>query len=618
MTANLSRSQFMQARFGYQKNTQKYGAGPLTAPDSLGTISNKYYSGLVGHSAQLSGGALNEFVFQYTKFDNAITADSKNPYLAFPSGATRGQNINTPQSTNQVKYQFKDDVSFLSALAGSTHNFKAGVLFVHEPTLGGTFTTGVDAPQFSLLQDRVGSPVTDITQYGGNFIFSTPVNQSSVYFQDDWLPHERVTLNLGLRYDYWSGFDLDQRSNPIWKVLSAQTKYAESYLQDFQGGKGGVLENDKNNLGPRLGVTWDVAGNSRTILRGGWGIFYDFPYTNATLLFPTAAVQSDYGVAYNVNNPNGIRNADGTFFQIGQPLPRNQLSGVAVNPPNEVASPTIRAPYGRQASAGVAHELTPWLAVGVDVSTVAYRDIPFRFRANPLTGVGQPRRFPDFGNFRLWYGKGFADYKGANFNIRAKLTTRLTLQGFYTLSKITGNVLAGADEFRLSNLDYQPDLAIGRDVSVNPLNPLCDACIGPLNTDARHRATVAGTYTFAHDVVLAGTLRARSATPYNIHAGVDLNGDGFRIDLPPGVANVNSGRGSAFSQLDLRAAKLFRFSDATSIEALIEVFNLFNATNPAGYNGNRSSTTFGQPSTFAGNPLQGEQRLAQVGLRFHF
>jgi len=439
-----------------------------------------------------------------------------------------------------------------------------------------------------------------------------------VYFQDDWLPHARVTVNLGLRYDYWSGFDLDQRSNPIWQVLSTQTKYNESYLQDFQGGKGGVLENDKNNFGPRVGATWDAAGNGRTIVRGGWGIFYDFPYTNATILFPTIAAQSTYGVAYNVHNGAGIRNANGTLFQVGQPLPPNQLSGVSVSPPNEVASPTQRAPYARQASGGVSHELRPWLAVGVDVSTVAYRDVPFRFRANPNTGFGQPRRFPDFGNFRLWYGKGFADYKGANFNVRARLTTRATLQGFYTLSKITGNVLAGADEFRLSNLDYQPDLAVGRDVSVNPLDPLCAACTGPLNTDARHRVTVAGTYTFSHDVVVAGTLRARSATPYNIYAGVDLNGDGFVIDLPSGVANINSGRGSAFSQIDLRGSKLFRFGGARSIEALIEVFNLFNATNPAGYNGNQRSATFGQPSTFAGNPLQGEQRLAQLGLRFHF
>jgi hypothetical protein len=561
---------------------------------------------------------LNDFSFQYTKFDNVITADSTNPYVAFPSGAHRGQNLNTPQSTNQVKYQFRDDVNFASAVSGSTHAFKAGVLVVHEPILGGEFSTGVDAPQFTLLQDRIGSPVTDIIQYGGNFVDSTPVNQFSVYVQDDWRPQTRVTVNLGLRYDIWTGFDLDQRSNPIWKVLSTQTQYNEAYLQDFQGGKGGVLENDKNNVGPRIGVALDVTGDGRTILRGGWGIFYDFPYTNATILFPAAAVQSNYGVAYNVNDPAGIRNTNGTLFQVGQPLPPNQLSGVSVTPPNEIASPTLRAPYARQMSVGVSHELTPWLAVGADFSRVAYRDIPFRFRGNPLTGPGRPRRFPDFGNFRIWYGDGLADYKGANFTVRAKVTTRFTLQGFYTLSEITGNVLSGADEFRLSNLDYQPDLAIGRDVSVNPLNPLCDACIGPLNTDARHRVTVAGTYTFPREVVVAGMLRARSATPYNIHAGVDLNGDGFRIDLPPDIAQVNSGRGSAFSQLDLRLSKVFRFTGTVGIEALIEAFNIFNATNPAGYNGNRASSTFGQPSTFAGDPLQGEQRLAQLGIRFHF
>jgi len=54
------------------------------------------------------------------------------------------------------------------------------------------------------------------------------------------------------------------------------------------------------------------------------------------------------------------------------------------------------------------------------------------------TGFRQPRRFPQFGNFRLWYGNGLGEYDGANFDIRARLTTRLTLQGFYTLSKITG------------------------------------------------------------------------------------------------------------------------------------------------------------------------------------
>ena len=55
-----------------------------------------------------------------------------------------------------------------------------------------------------------------------------------------------------------------------------------------------------------------------------------------------------------------------------------------------------------------------------------------------------------------------------------------------------------------------------------------------------------------------------------------------------------------------------------SCYAITRIGAIFNAINPAGYNGNRRSTAFGQPSSFAGDPLQGEQRLAQVGLRFHF
>jgi hypothetical protein len=119
-------------------------------------------------------------------------------------------------------------------------------------------------------------------------------------------------------------------------------------------------------------------------------------------------------------------------------------------------------------------------------------------------------------------------------------------------------------------------------------------------------------------VLVAGTFRARSATPYTIHAGQDLNGDGFVIDLPADVPHVGDGRGSGFSQLDVRLSKMFNFTDATGVEAIFEVFNLFNATNPAGFNGNRASTAFGQPSTYAGDPLQGEQRLAQLGIRFRF
>lgn len=618
VTANISASQFLQVRYGYQKNSDKYGASPAATPDSLGTVNNKYSTVLAGHTAQIGSTAVNEILFQYSKFDNSITPDSANPTIYYPSGVHSGQNINTPQATHQVKYQFKDDFSFGADIAGQRHDFKFGVQYIHEPTLGGDFSTGVDAPLFSLLDDRIGSPVTDITQFGGFFVDDTPVDQYSAYIQDDWRPTDRLTVNLGLRYDFWDGFDLDQTSNPIWQTLSTQTTFNEDYLRDFQGGKGGKLENDDNNFGPRIGFSWDVTGKSKAFLRGGWGIYYDFPYTNATILFPAAAVQSNYGVIYNNNNSAGIRNADGSFFQPGQPLPPNQLTNPDVFPPNEVASPTLATPYSRQASIGFSTELADWLGISLDLVSIDYRDIPFRFRANPNTGVGEPRRFTDFGNFRIWYGKGRADYDGVNLGVRARVAQILVFQGFYTYSEADGNVLAGADEFRLTDVGFQPDLRIGRDVSVNPLDPLCNACFGPLNTDARHRITLGGTWLAPLGITVAGMFRYRSATPYTVIAGDDLNGDGFRIDLPPDVSHVNSERGDSFSQLDLRLSKEFKFTDSVGIEVIGEVFNVFNAENPAGFVGNRGADDFGQPTFFAGDPAQGEQRLAQLGLRLRF
>src|SRR5262249_24850739 len=163
-------------------------------------------------------------IVQYSKFDNTISSDSINLAIAYPSGVHSGQNINTPQSTHQVKYQFKDDFSYGRYMAGQRHDFKVGLNVIHEPTLGGDFSTGVDAPQFTLKSDTVGSPVIDITRNGGFLQNSTPVNQYSAYVQDDWRVNPRLTINVGLRYDLWLGYDLNQTSNPIWQTLSTQTK----------------------------------------------------------------------------------------------------------------------------------------------------------------------------------------------------------------------------------------------------------------------------------------------------------------------------------------------------------------------------------------------------------
>lgn len=610
-TYDISAKQYLQVRYGYQKNSDKYGATSLAAPDALGTVNNEYSSILAGHTLQISGDTLNEFVFQYTKFDNLISADSDGPTIYFSSGFHTGQNINTPQATAQTKYQYRDDLSFTRNLWGRTHQFKTGVNYIHEPELGGDFSVGKQG-QWTLADDNIS--VIDFTIFGGNSTNSTPVDQYSVYFQDDFFFNDRLTLNLGLRYDYWDGFDLDQRSNPLWQMLSTQTKYNEYYLNDFKGGRGGQLENDDDNIAPRLGFTYDLKGDGRQLLRGGWGIYYDFPYTNATILFPSSAVQSDYGVRLRLQDPDGIR-INGVPLLPGQLPPLPPANAVAV--PNEVASPTMQTPYSAQASLGYSWQATNWLGLNIEAVRINYRHIPYRFRANPIDPATGRSRFAtfnglDIGNFRLWYGDGQANYEGIHLSARARLSDRFELQGFYTWSEATGNVLAGADEFRLTDAGHQGDVGGGRrDVSVNPLDPQCDRCFGPLNTDARHRVTLSGLWRAPWDINVSGMFRYRSALPYTAFLDQDLNGDGFFYDLP-GQRAVNSERGDSFSQLDLRLSKEFSFADVVSIEVIGEVFNLFNEENPAVFD------RTGTPNAFAGDPLQGEQRLAQLGLRVRF
>ena len=617
-SADINSRQFLQVRYGMQRNADKYGASPTVLPSALGTITNKYHSLLGGHTWQISSDKLNEFLFQDTHFKNLISADSNDPTILYPNGTAVGQSINAPQSTTQLKRQFKDDFAWSTNFGSMRHDFKVGANYIDEPILGGDFSTGLTG-QYTLTQDKQGSPVADITIFGGFFGNKTPVKQYNYYGQDDISVNKNLTLNVGIRYDLWKGFDLDQHTNPIWKTLSTQTKYNEYYLKPFQGGGGGKLKNDTNNWGPRVGFTYDLKGDSKNILRGGYGRYYDFPYTNATILFPAAAVQSNYGVIYNVQDPNGIKNANGTLFQIGQPLPPNQLQNPDLQPPNEVANPNLATPYSDQFSLGYSWQVNPWLGLNVDGSHISYKDIPYRFRANPVDPTTGKRRFPAFGNFRLWMGDGFAKYNGVNIGGHARLGDRFELQGFYTLSHATGNILAGADEFRITAVEHQPDLRGARDQSVNPYNPTCSGpCVGPLDTDARHRVTLSGLYRAPLGINVSGILRYHSATPYTDWAGKDLNGDGFRMDLPPGVSHVNALRGASFSQLDARVAKAFKFFGNYGVEVIGEVFNLFDSKNAAGFIGNRSSSAYKQPSFHAGDPGQGEQRLAQLGVRVTF
>ncbi|HUQ98322.1 MAG TPA: TonB-dependent receptor, partial [Gemmatimonadaceae bacterium] len=632
-TLNFTAAQFLQVRYGFQKNSDIYGANSQLIPNALAFTTNQYKSVLAGHSWQLGSSSLNDFVYQWTRFANGIIPASDEPLIIFPSGVRSGQNTNTPQSTKQEKSQFKDDFSWTTTLGGSRHDFKTGLNFIHEPILGGDFTTGTTG-QFTHVTDSPTSPFSDIQFNGGFSGNKTPMDQYSIYGQDDWSLTNRITLNLGLRYDVWTGFDLDQSNNPLWNILKNQRTYSEQIYKEFWVSDD-KLKNDKNNYAPRLGLSWDLMGNGTRMLRAGVGRFYDFPYTNATVLFPAGEVQSIFGTTYQNTNPTGIRNPDGTFWQVGQPLPPNQAPPLSRPSPINVASPTVtNVPYSDQLSAGYSWELSPSFGVNLEAVGAWYKDIPFRSRANPsLDASGNPlrnaagapvRRFAALGagnNFRIWMGGGKANYQGINLGLHGRMANRLELQGFYTLSRTKGNILCGADEFRLTCQDQPSYRGLASDVSLNPVNPWCDKCFGPLNTDARHKVTLSAVYQAPYGINVSGIGRFRSGLPYTRISGTDINGDIFRQDLVAGATHVNDQRGDSNSQLDLRLSRDFRFGGGFGVELIGEMFNIFNSSNPQKYQFVRLSdgTYQASPTAYAGTePTVAEQRLAQLGVRVHF
>ncbi|MBZ5589789.1 MAG: TonB-dependent receptor [Acidobacteriia bacterium] len=615
VTWDVDAQNYLQVRYGYQKNDAKYGQGSLYAPSNLGTSANKTSSILAGWTAQISSDKLNEFIFQYSKFNNLISADSNDPLLYYPSGFSIGQNIYLPQATNQVKYQYKDDFSFSKTIGRSTHDFKTGLMFVNEPTLNGNLTSGLSG-QYSMIPGPEDGPawvVGDVTKYGGFNGQSTPTKQYSAYFQDDWKVSPNLTVNLGLRYDYYDALTLNQSTSALWQMLSTQTTYSYKEYQPFKTSNP-TLKNDKNDWSPRLGFSWDMNGDGKNIVRGGLGRFYAFPYINSTILWAAGVVQSHYGIIYEVADANGIKNPDGSYFQPGQPLPDCTLyegatCGLGASQPFDVASPNLKPPHTDQVSLGYSWQVSPAVGLTFDAVKVKYYDLPYRVKANPYINA-TTRLFASLGvpgTFRIWTGDGFADYAGLNIGIHVR-GEKFELQGFYTLSRATGSVLSGADEFRIKRSDYQPDAGgANKDQPFNPYNPTCSYCVGPLDTDARNRITLAGSYRFPYGFAVSGMFRYHDGTPYTIYGQGSLN-----TSLAPGVGHANSGNADAFSQLDLRVAKSFNFTKDLGLELYAEMFNVLNKKNPALY------TSDGVPHGYAGDPGQGEQRLLQLGARFSF
>ena len=627
-------------RYGRDTNSQPTGAGLRATPSSWATSENAYDSLNANHNWVVGGSSLNEIVVQYSTFVNDIPATGTGPNLRFPNGVSAGASAAAPQATEQTKWQFRDDYSWtLSGGGGLGHGLKAGVNWIHEPRLfirADQGRTGL----YTLGANTLDAPVVSVLVIGGTTSVNIPLDSYSLYVQDDWRVTSRLSLNLGVRWDYVDGIPIDQDSSLNFQALQAAGRtgrFAGTVLEDF----GAEPRQDRDNIQPRLGFVWDRTGSGRDIVRGGWGIYTDFGYTNSNVLVAALDSAGGGGPVFIAQAPAGLRKPDGTLFRISDPLSTIAAQNL-VNPnapllSGEVVSPMLEQPYTSQTSLGWGYQLDPSTSFTIDYVRVDGRDLNLRLRPNMLVNgqrflAGIPIQ-PAGNTFRTTVSKGASRYDGLITALRRRMSGGLDLMASYTLSTSTSDVGSAYDELSQN---------IVQDIR-DPFGAVQDA--PSTRTDARHRVTISAIVEAPWGLQVAPIVFYRSALPLHTFDGIDLNADSIVNDKTArayrftglndtGAATfeemgscdtVNCSRRAPFSQLNLRVSRGFALWGEARVEAIAEVFNVFNAKNPSiPLTSQRVSpagaplASFMQPNAFAGDLQQPEQRVGQVGFRITF
>ncbi len=258
-----------------------------------------------------------------------------------------------------------------------------------------------------------------------------------------------------------------------------------------------------------------------------------------------------------------------------------------------------------------------------------------RINTRPVNQPTAPRRLafldlqPNAAGTRPAISAGESEYSAAILSLRRRLSRGLDFTINYTLADAKSSIGTAGDELNSNNLQ---DAALLYDD---------DRVYGPTSrTDARHTGTVAAVWQAPLGINVSPIFLFRSRLPVSITEGLDTNNNGERNDLPvkayqyEGVGKApkeigdcktwNCGRGAWRTQANLRVSKTFNLYKNSRIEAIGELFNIFNATNPSSFTTTRLLGTgapnpdFMQPQEYSGDFQNPEQRVGQIGFRFTF
>ncbi len=555
-------------------------------------------TGATSHSNYLNVVLGNQFTFSPTWLGNFTLAASglrlnaeRNTNLgfalAFPFSAT-SQTISGfetfgdnqfvtpitafPIARDQEKYQFRYAVTHST----SRHTPSFGIDFIHEPVLSGALPGNAEnltvfaqdpadylanPAQFAVdltctpTATLAVTPGTDCSSTpAGNGAFSQNVQRLGLYAMDSWRVTPHLTLNYGLRYDTTFGlFTASGRSqldNPALITLEA--------LQVPLFQHAAAPHDYRRAIAPRLGVAFAPGASRSTVIRAGFGLFYN------------DLAQNGWVTAFQaVNAP---------------PLPCVSLTdagcipGSASGGAGALIDPAYKTPYALHATAGVEHAFNSHWTLAADWThengVHGYRR--YQYQAGytlfsplfPTDAATQQQYVPDISVFR---SDNRSRYDGLSVRLQANVS-RFNLVLNYTLSSAEtwGCVLGEL-------FDYVNGVC-------NPLNAFGKGDYGPSGEDVTHRVVLAGTVRLPAGFEFSILSQAESARPFTLTTPVDVNGFGDPTDDRAVVNGVQTGmdqlRGTPYIQTDVRISRPFRFHERWQVLPFIEMFNLFNRNNP--------------------------------------
>src|SRR5215468_6814869 len=500
-------------------------------------------------------------------------------------------------------------------------------------------------------------------------------NEYQGYLQDDVKVSKRLTVNLGLRYEYssplsekfnrWATLDIQNRRvivaseggktypQSLWVPGIAQQLAPLPIVTSQDAGLDRSLVNkDTNNIAPRVGLAYDLFGKQRTVIRAGYGIYYNvISYNAVTLMSQNPPFFKRIG-AINPTVNQTTRLPNGTVAPI-ESLLGNPLLGLPGFQPYDIDFTT---PYIQQYNFGVQQLLTRDLLVeaqylgskGTHLYTNVFYNLPNPSATTPISARAP---FPNLSNFALQAGAASSNYNALVLRAEKRLSFGLMVNGSYTYSKSIDNDSLG-NSVVSSSLDQSNIKALERGLS---------------SFDIRNRLTVSFTYDLPFKLgykplnavfsnwQVGGIITEQSGQPFTVNIQSDraitgqlnqrpnLIGD---PNLPSGqrtadrwfdtsvfvaqpvgtlgTAGRNIVEGPGTNLVDFSLLKNIAFTERHRLQFRSEFFNLFNHTNfdfPERFCTITATAAAGSPcpaGTFGRLSAARDPRILQFALKYLF